>query len=107
MIRRTKYGSKKTEVNGIKFDSKKEAKRYVELLLLERAGLIRELRLQPRFPFVINGQKFCTYIADFMYYSEKEQCIIVEDVKGYKTEVYKLKSKLFRIMYDQYRFIEF
>ena len=84
-----KYKSKKTEVDGIKFDSKKEAKRYQELKLLERLGKISNLQLQPKFELIpsqrIDGkvvERACTYIADFMYEENGET--VVEDVKGYR-----------------------
>lgn len=99
-----KYGNIKTVVDGIKFDSKAEAERYAELRLLERAGIISELKLQPKFQliptFVKNGKTFrgINYIADFMYTENGRK--VVEDVKGCRTEVYKLKRKLFEYYYS-------
>lgn len=101
--RKSKYGAQKTTVNGITFDSKKESERYASLLLLERAGVISNLKLQPRFllqeGFVYQGHKErkIEYVADFQY--EKNGEVIVEDVKGMKTDVYKLKRKLFLFRY--------
>jgi dsDNA-binding SOS-regulon protein len=63
----SKYGAVRTEVDGISFASKKEARRYSELKLLERAGEIADLQLQPRFPLTVNGVRVCTYVADFQY----------------------------------------
>jgi len=101
----TKYKAKKTEVNGIVFASKKEANRFSELMLLALAGEIRGLELQPKFTMRVNGKKICDYIADFKYRTKDEW--IVEDVKGYKTPVYKLKSKLFDALWgDDYRLVE-
>ena len=90
----SKYHSRKTAVDGIVFDSAKEARRYVELKLLERAGKIRDLKLQPEFVlqpgFRKNGKTYrqIAYKADF-----------IEDVKGLKTPVYCLKRKLYEYKY--------
>ncbi len=97
-----KFGAKKTEVDGIVFDSKKEAGRYVELKLLERAGEIRNLELQPSFECVVNDQKICKYNADFAYFEGDKR--IVEDVKGYRGgaafKVYRLKVKLVKALFN-------
>lgn len=99
----SKYNAKKVIVDGITFDSKKESKRYLELKQMQENGEIHDLQLQvpfeliPSFEIVIDGKKRkrrkMQYIADFVY------CIgnvrIVEDVKGRKTEVYKIKKKIF------------
>ena len=97
---RSKYRSKKVTVNGITFDSKKEANRYQELLLLERAGQIRGLERQVKFELIpsqkINGkvvERACSYIADFVYY-DSENNYIVEDTKGFRTSDYIIKRKL-------------
>lgn len=87
----SKYGAVKTTVGGIPFDSKAEAKRYGDLLLLERHGKIRALELQPSFPITIKGVKVFTYRADFAY--ERDGQTVVEDVKGVRTPVYKLKKR--------------
>lgn len=100
----TKYRAKKTEIDGIKFDSKKEAKRYIALKELEKKGNIEKLTLQPRFllqeGFRKNGKAYrkIEYVADFMY--QQGGKLIVEDVKGMKTDVYKLKQKLFEKKYQ-------
>lgn len=87
-----KYRNKKVEIDGIVFDSKKEAKRYGDLKLLERAGQIRDLTLQVRMPLEVNGQKVCTYISDFRYQDRGQT--VYEDCKGIRTPVYLLKRKL-------------
>jgi len=113
--RPNKYNAKKTVVDGITFDSKKEAKRYQELKLLERAGEIDNLELQPVYQLTVasmNSDQFSTvgkYIADFRYskmdygikYPGLDRCIIkvVEDVKGVKTPLYRLKKKLMKAIY--------
>ena len=91
----SKYHAIKTEVDGFVFDSKREAARYSELKLAEMSGDITDLELQPKFPIVVNGEKICTYIADFRY-KERDGTEIVEDCKGMKTAVYRLKKKLMR-----------
>ena len=111
----TKYGNKKVEVDGIAFDSKKEAKRYAELLLLERAGAIHDLERQKKFILIPAQREFtnevytkgnkkghfkpgkllekeCSYIADFVYI--KDGKIVVEDTKGFRTKDYIIKRKL-------------
>lgn len=109
----SKYNAKKTNVDGIKFDSIREAERYCELKLLEKVKEIRDLELQPRF---LLQDKFkdksgtthrkIEYVADFMYI-DKCGKTIVEDVKGVLTDVYKLKKKMFLKKYDnQYDFRE-
>jgi len=93
-VKRNKYGAVKTEVDGIKFDSKAEAKRYKELKMLSSTGVIADLNLQPRYDLVINGVKCGFYKADFVYWDVENNCSVVEDVKGMKTPVYRLKKKL-------------
>ena len=99
-----KYNNKKCYLDGYKFDSKAEMARYEELKLLIRAGEIFDLVLQPKFPlqesFRLDGtliRKF-QYVADFQY-TDKDGKVVVEDVKGVETEVYKLKKKLFLYQY--------
>ena len=90
MQKHRKYGNIKTIVDGIKFDSKKEAKRYGDLKLMEKAGEISVLRLQVKFNLSV-----CSYVADFVYY-DKTNHLIVEDCKGMKTPVYRLKKKMMK-----------
>lgn len=94
-----KYHAKKTELDGITFDSKKEANRYAELKLLERSGAIHNLQRQVRYELIPAQKKdgktierACHYIADFVY--EENGKTVVEDVKGYRTKEYVLKRKL-------------
>lgn len=99
----SKYGNKKTVRNGVKFDSKAEARRYEELCLLQRAGEITDLRLQPRYelqPKFKRGKKTIqaiTYIADFEYCERGR--VVAEDVKGVKTQVFSIKAKMFQFRY--------
>jgi hypothetical protein len=93
----SKYRNRKTEVDGIVFDSKKEAVRYRELKILQKQGVIQNLVIQPKYPITVRYTSICEYIADFEYYENTK--ITVEDVKGMKTPVYKLKKKLFEAIY--------
>ena len=99
----SKYRSKKTIIDNIKFASKKEAGRYIELKLLLKLGKIKKLKLQPKFElqpkFKKDGKAYraINYIADFMYLQNDK--IIIEDTKGFKTQVYLLKKKLFEYKY--------
>jgi len=96
--RAPKYRNRKTVVDGVTFDSAKEARRYGELKILQRAGQISGLHLQPSFPIVINGVKTCTYKADFGYIN-KSGASVVEDVKGFKTPIYNLKKRLMKAVH--------
>lgn len=104
--KKSKYKANKIEINGIKFDSEKEAKRYTELKMLEKAGVIAKLQLQVPFvlqdAFEFNGEKIkaIKYIADFTYWENGE--LVIEDVKGMKTDVYNLKRKMFMCRYKKY-----
>lgn len=88
----TKYRAVKTTVDNIVFDSKREAARYSELKLLFRAGKIQNLELQCPLDFIIGGKKIFTYKPDFIYFEDGKR--VIEDVKGVKTPVYRLKKKL-------------
>jgi hypothetical protein len=96
----TKYRAKPTTIDGIRFASKAEARRYQELKLLERAGEIHNLETHPKYTLSVNNQVICTYTADFRYEESGE--VIVEDVKSRPTmtPVYRLKKKLMKAIYD-------
>lgn len=102
---RNKFNARKTVVDGITFDSAREARRYQELKLMERAGEIIGLRRQVRFELIpafdCGGKHYrpATYIADFVYTDCKTSAEVVEDCKGYRTGVYRLKAKLFAHRY--------
>lgn len=96
---RNKYGAKPTVVDGIRFHSKRESERYLELKLLERAKKIEDLELQKKYPIVVSGRKICVYIADFSYWDNEKKCGVVEDVKGAKTALYSIKKKLVEAIY--------
>lgn len=105
MRRKPKYLNIKTEVDGHTFDSKKEAKRYGELRLLQQAGVIQNLELQPPFRCEANGKHVCTYKADFAYDERQADGRverIIEDVKSAITRkhpVYRIKKKLVEALF--------
>lgn len=94
-----KYGAIPTVIDGIRFDSKAEARRYQELKLMERAGEIRGLICHQSFTLIVNEQKIGKYTADFSYFPAKEYGLIVEDVKGVRTRDYVLRRKLMMAIY--------
>lgn len=102
--KRSKYNNQKTIVDGIEFDSKKEAEYYCQLKLLKKAGEIKEIGLQPRYElqpgFEKNGVKYrpITYVADFVI-TNNDGTTEVVDIKGVETQVFKIKQKLFEYMY--------
>jgi hypothetical protein len=97
--RRSKFGNVRTEVDGIKFHSKKEAARYEVLRDMQAAGSVTNLRLQVPFRLFVNGKLVCKYISDFVY-TNADGVEIVEDVKGRLTDVYRLKKKLMKACLD-------
>lgn len=105
MGRSGKYNASKVTVDGYRFDSRREARRYEELKQMEAAGKIAQLELQPRFElqpaFRYRGEavRKIEYVADFRYLDYERGGLVVEDVKGMKTDVYRLKRKLFLAKY--------
>lgn len=104
----SKYKAVKTEIDGIKFDSKKEANRYIGLKQLENLGVIQNLQRQVKYElqpsFKLNGKtiRSIIYIADFVYIQDGVE--VIEDVKGSKymeTEVFKIKKKMFEYKYGK------
>jgi len=116
----TKYNASKVVYDGITFDSKKECKRYMELKLLERGNVIRDLRLQVEFELLPNQyatekrygkngkplkdkkvllERRVVYRADFVYILNETNETVIEDVKGIKLPEYILKRKLFLYRY--------
>lgn len=87
-------------VDGIRFASQAEAKRYIALTVMARAGIISGLECQPSYLLVVEGQKVGTYKADFRYREVATGETVVEDVKGVLTPVYRLKKKLVRALYN-------
>ena len=106
-----KYHNIKISVDGIKFDSKLEAERYRQLKILERAGVIYDLELQPEYELIPSFKKDgktwrkTVYKADFRYILSENDKTIIEDVKGSTaviTDVFRLKQKLFEYKYPEY-----
>jgi hypothetical protein len=109
--RRNKFGAVPTVVENIRFHSKKEARRYQELRLLEQAGEIRELEIQPKFPLFVPGRgaggpyarvHVADYVADFRYREGERGILRIEDVKGgraTKTPIYRLKKRMVEALY--------
>lgn len=105
-----KFGNEKVKLDGFIFDSLKERDRYLVLLIRQKLGEISNLTVHPRFKLKTDGQKVCTYVADFQYYicqgNIKRSSLVVEDVKGKdprtgwdtRTPVYKLKKRLMKAL---------
>lgn len=96
----SKYHAQKEAVDGITFASKKEAKRYRELKLLERANVITDLKLQVPFPLIHKSKygREIKYVADFVYTEDGK--MVVEDTKGFRTDVYRLKARMMQELYS-------
>lgn len=94
--KRSKYGSRKALVDGILFDSGKEAGRYCQLKLMERAGIIIDLQLQVAYELNPGGTHSLRYIADFVYIITDGNLQIVEDAKGFRTKDYRKKKRLMK-----------
>ena len=91
--------------DGIVFASKREMVRYSELRMLEQSKIISDLTLQPEFPLMVNGVIVCKYRADFRYRDQTNR-VVIEDSKGMKTEIYKIKAKLFHAVFPHLRIVE-
>lgn len=109
-FKKSKYNNVKVVLDGIKFDSKKECSRYVELKARETAGEIKNLELQKRFeicPKKYGNKRARYYVADFVY--EEKDKKVIEDTKSYitrKNPVYSLKKALVQVNYPEYEFRE-
>ena len=100
-----KYGNRKVTIFGITFDSRREAQRYLELVSMERAGKIKDLETQVKYELIPTQrdergkvvERSCDYVADFVYRKinpDNTLELVVEDAKGFRTEVYKIMKKL-------------
>ena len=102
--RRAKYGNKKVIFDGETFDSKKEAQRFAQLKVLERAGAIGCLERQKKYVLIPKqtgsdgkiAEREVAYIADFVYFDRSKCKTVIEDTKGYRTPEYIIKRKLMR-----------
>ena len=97
--RGNKYGARKVKLDGYTFDSQGEMRRYQELKLMEKQGLIWTLKIHPRYDLSVNGHKVCAYVADFEYQNMGLLSVHVEDFKGVLSPMFKLKRKLFKAIY--------
>ncbi len=103
---RSKYGARPTMIDNIRFASEKEAKRYCELRLLEKAGEIKNLECQPVLPLFVTrlstGERthVCNYVADFTYWDIRKGEQVTEDVKGMRLPLYRLKRRMVEAQYD-------
>jgi len=95
----TKYRNQPVVVNGVRFASKAEAKRDAELQSLAKAGKIHRLERQPRFVLRANGEKVCTYVADWRYFEGNRE--VVEDKKGVQTPAFKIKWALAKALHPE------
>ena len=108
MRRPGKFGNRHVEIDGLRFDSAAEGRRYEQLRMLERAGEIQDLRVHPRYVIIdalrvgSRREKAIVYEADFAYTEMGRQ--IVEDVKGVETAVFRLKRRLFLQRYPELEF---
>lgn len=99
----SKYNAVRTQVDGVWFDSKAEAARYSELKLLEKAGKIADLKIHNKWPLVIGETVIGNYESDFDYFqiieANGDAVLVVEDVKGVRTPLYRWKKKHFEAQY--------
>lgn len=99
-----KYRNQPVEIDGIRFDSKREAAHYAELKLLEKAGQIRDIIVHPSMVLVVNGMKICRFVPDFRFNDVDPNGHTIwparyQDTKGVITRDWKLKAKLFHAIY--------
>lgn len=100
-----KYSNETTKVDGITFDSRNEARRYKDLKLLQKSGVIKNLEVQAKFLLLDTlrkkGKTFQKryYYADFKYYDNELKKTVIEDVKGARTPMYKIKRHMFEQKY--------
>lgn len=101
---KSKYNNVKTVIDSLTFDSKREAKHYSELKIMEKAKLIKDLRLQVPYQLIpaqkggLRKELCMTYVADFVYYDIEECKTVIADSKGVKTPIYIIKRKLMKLM---------
>jgi len=101
-VKRSKFGNVKTTIHGITFDSKREAKRWTELRLRERAGFLTDLKHHPE-PWALHCPTpgddvvVCFYEPDFEY--REAGALVIEDSKGVRTQIYRLKKKWMKLEY--------
>ena len=99
-VRHDAEGKERRTIDGITFDSEKEAGRYFELKLLKAAGGISQLTCQVRFQLRVNDELICSYVADFVYIDLISGQRVVEDVKGKRTREYIIKKRLMKACHN-------
>lgn len=99
-VKMNKYHNIKTEVDGYLFDSRREAERWSELCLLEKAEEITNIERQVKFEINVNDKHVCNYFADFVYQEHGRK--VIEDVKSgpTRTKEYRIKKRLVEAMYN-------
>lgn len=100
VAKRQKYGNQKTDYNGVTFDSKKELKKWQELQLLEKSGLISDLQRQVAFPLIVNGRHVGRFTADYTWIEDGQK--VVADAKSAPTRketAYRLRKRVFEAQY--------
>lgn len=99
--KKRKYHNEPVEIDGMRFDSQAEARRYYELRMLERSGLIEHLEIHPRLTLTVQGVKIGTYSADFRYFDIEQGRMVLEDVKSdaTKTKIYLWKKRHVKAQY--------
>lgn len=99
--KKRKYHNEPVEIDGLRFDSQAEAKRYYELRMLERSGLIEHLEIHPKLTLTVQGVRIGTYSADFRYYDIEQSRMVLEDVKSdaTKTQIYRWKKRHVKAQY--------
>ena len=96
-----KYRAQRTDRHGLSFASKREADRYDDLLLMQRAGEITDLQVQPRYPLMVDSVKIGEYRADFSYINCRNGAEVTEDSKGFSPQLYKWKRRHFEAQYGR------
>ena len=97
----SKYHARQVKDDGHVFDSRAEHRRYGELKLMQKARLIEDLEVHPRFAAIVNNQKICVVELDFRYFDKTKNKTIYEDVKGLDTPISKLKRKLLKALFPE------
>jgi hypothetical protein len=94
-----KYHNIPKRVDGILFQSTKEARRYTELKSMQQAGVIQDLKTQVWYDLNVNGVHITKYVADFVYYDNERKQEVVEDPKGMRTQLYVIKNRLMKAVH--------
>lgn len=96
--KRSKMGNKPVFTEEGKFDSQLEFGRWQDLKMFRDAGLITDLRRQVPYKIEVDGKLICTYVADAVYFDTQQGKEVIEDAKGHRTKIYRLKKKMLSII---------